>query len=61
MWESRVRGEISKSVWEPLLGFHPDGISTAAVAGVVIEREFTRGFTLVGWAIVVPAASYAVG
>jgi hypothetical protein len=29
MWESRVLGEISKSLWEPFYGFHRDGISTA--------------------------------
>jgi hypothetical protein len=29
MWESRVLGEISKSLWEPFFGFHRDGISTA--------------------------------
>jgi hypothetical protein len=29
MWESRVVCEISKSLWEPLLGFHRDGISIA--------------------------------
>jgi hypothetical protein len=29
MWESRVLGEISKSLWEPFCGFHRDVISTA--------------------------------
>jgi hypothetical protein len=32
MWESRVLGEISKSLWEPLLGFHRDVISIAVFA-----------------------------
>ncbi len=27
MWESRVLGEISKSLWKPLCGFHRDVIS----------------------------------
>src|SRR5216683_829803 len=32
LWESRVVCEISKSLWEPLFGFHRDGISTAVFA-----------------------------
>jgi hypothetical protein len=33
MWESRVLCEISKSLWEPLFGFHRDAISIAVFAG----------------------------
>ena len=40
MWESRVLCEISKSLWEPLLGFHRDGISIAAF--VVARRDRAR-------------------
>jgi hypothetical protein len=29
MWESRVLGGISKSLWEPFCGFHRDDISIA--------------------------------
>ena len=32
MWESRVLGEISKSLWKPLCGFHRDVISIAVFA-----------------------------
>ena len=32
MWESRVLGEISKSLWKPCCGFQRDVISTAVFA-----------------------------
>ena len=31
MWESRVLGEISKSVWKPFCGFHRDAIAAVGV------------------------------
>ena len=31
MWESRVLGEISKSVWKPFCGVHRDAMSTVGV------------------------------
>jgi len=62
MWESRVLGEISKSLWKPFWGFHRDVISTAvfAVARRVIEADLRGCCTLAGLPIVVPSASYAV-
>ena len=61
MWESRVLGEISKSLWEPLFGFHRDAISTAAFASHdVIAAESGGCCTLAGSAIVAPSAFYAV-
>jgi hypothetical protein len=40
MWESRVLGEISKSLWKPFCGFHRDVISIAVFAGAgVIEAD----------------------
>jgi hypothetical protein len=39
MWESRVLGEISKSLWKPFCGFHRDVISIAVfVVPEVIDR-----------------------
>jgi len=32
MWKSRVRREISKSLWKPVCGFHGDVISIAVFA-----------------------------
>jgi hypothetical protein len=61
MWESRVLGEISKSLWEPFLGFHRDGISTAVFAAAVIEHGCEGATPLVGSPIVHPGACYAVG
>ena len=37
MWESRVLGEISKSVWKPFCGFHRDVISIAVF--VIVRRD----------------------
>ena len=40
MWESRVLGEISKSLWKPLCGFHRDVISIVVlVVPEVIETD----------------------
>jgi hypothetical protein len=40
MWESRVLGEISKSLWKPFSGFQRDVISIAVFAGAgVIEAD----------------------
>jgi hypothetical protein len=40
MWESRVLGEISKSLWKPFCGFHSDVISIAVFAvPEVIETD----------------------
>src|SRR5215218_2955211 len=60
MWESRVRCEISKSLWEPLFGFHRDGISTAVCAVVVLAREFGGCSALDGQPLVAPGAPCAV-
>ena len=60
MWESRVRCEISKSLWEPFCGFHRDGISTAVFAVVVLAREFGGCATLADRPLVAPGASCAV-
>jgi len=62
MWESRVRCEISKSLWEALFAFHRDGISTAVFAFAKNAPELKSGgcCTLAGLPIVVPGASYAV-
>ena len=43
MWESRVLCEISKSLWEPLLDFHRDAISTAVFVGARDARAGIRG------------------
>ena len=40
MWESRVLGEISKSVWKPFCGFHRDVISIAVF--VIVRRDDAR-------------------
>src|SRR6516225_7058446 len=43
MWESRVLCEISKSLWEPLLGFHRDAISTAIFVVARHARDRNSG------------------
>jgi hypothetical protein len=58
MWESRVLGEISKSLWKPSCGFQRDVISIAVFA--VIEADVRGCCTHAGLPIVVPGASYAV-
>src|SRR5712691_6383241 len=61
MWESRVLGEISKSLWEPLFGFHRDVISIAVfVVAPVRETEIRGCCPLTDVPIAVPGASYAV-
>ena len=62
MWESRVLCEISKFLWEPLFGFHRNGISTAVFVVDDALRTRSKGgcYTLAGWPIVVSSASYAV-
>ena len=41
MWESRVLGEIPKSLWKPLCGFHRDDISTGVFAVARDRAEWT--------------------
>jgi hypothetical protein len=49
MWESRVLGEISKSLWKPLCGFHWDVISIVVfVVPEVIETDCEGMLTLAG-------------
>ena len=43
MWESRVLGEIPKSLWEPLLGFQRDVISIAVFTVVPVLETGIRG------------------
>ena len=43
MWESRVLGEISKSLWEPRFGFHRDVISIAVFTVVPVLETGIRG------------------
>src|ERR1700694_2192505 len=43
MWESRVRCEISKSLWEPVFGFHRDGISIAVFTVAPRARDRNSG------------------
>ena len=42
MWKSCGLGEISKSLWEPVYGFHGDGISTVLVTS---QRGAASGST----------------
>jgi len=39
MWESHVLGEISKSLWKPVCGFHRDVISIAVFAVIEADSE----------------------
>ena len=43
MWESRVLGEISKSLWKPFCGFYRDVISTGVF--VVVRDRADKGMS----------------
>ena len=60
MWESRVLGEISKSLWKPFCGFHRDVISIAVFSVGGDRADKGKACTLAGLLIVVPEAAYAV-
>ena len=62
MWESRVLGEISKSVWTPFCGVHRDAISAVGFPLFnVIDPTLPGRHTPVGVPIIVPGLPAAPG
>jgi hypothetical protein len=63
MWESRVLGEISKLLWEPVLWFPQERHFQSAVhvvADAALSRDIGGYWPLGGVAIAVPCGSWTV-